>query len=62
MERPTGQGVQWGAKTEWLQLRQPNFQRLVRELRSHAVFDGRNIWDLAPGRELGLSYYGIGRA
>jgi UDPglucose 6-dehydrogenase len=48
--------------TEWRQFRQPNFRRLVRELRGPVVFDGRNIWDPAQVRELGLQYYGIGRA
>ncbi len=48
--------------TEWRQFRQPNFRRLVAELRDKAVFDGRNIWDPEQVRELGLTYYGIGRA
>lgn len=47
--------------TEWRQFRQPNFRRLRRELRGDAVFDGRNIWDAAQVREVGLTYYGIGR-
>ena len=47
--------------TEWRQFRQPNFRRLLRELRGHAVFDGRNIWDPAQVREVGLAYYGLGR-
>jgi len=47
--------------TEWRQFRQPNFRRLARELRGAAIFDGRNIWDPAQLRELGLTYYGIGR-
>jgi len=47
--------------TEWRQFRQPNFRRLAAELRGHAIFDGRNIWDPEQVRELGLAYYGIGR-
>ena len=47
--------------TEWRQFRQPNFRRLRRELRGLVVFDGRNIWDPAQVREVGLAYYGIGR-
>jgi UDPglucose 6-dehydrogenase len=47
--------------TEWRQFRQPDFRRLAAELRGKAVFDGRNIWDPVQVRELGLSYYGIGR-
>ena len=47
--------------TEWRQFRQPNFRRLRRELRGLLVFDGRNIWDPAQVREVGLTYHGIGR-
>ena len=47
--------------TEWRQFRQPNFRRLRRELRGLVVFDGRNIWDPAQVREVGLAYHGIGR-
>ncbi len=47
--------------TEWRQFRQPNFRRLRTELRSPVLFDGRNIWDPAQVRELGFTYYGIGR-
>ena len=47
--------------TEWRQFRQPNFRRLRRELRGLVVFDGRNIWDPAQVREVGLTYHGIGR-
>ena len=47
--------------TEWRQFRQPNFRRLSKLLRGQVVFDGRNIWDPAQLRELGLTYYGIGR-
>ena len=48
--------------TEWRQFRQPDFRRLGGELRGRAVFDGRNIWDPEQVRELGITYYGIGRA
>jgi UDPglucose 6-dehydrogenase len=47
--------------TEWHQFRRPNFKRLKETLREPVLFDGRNIWDTAEVRELGFTYYGIGR-
>jgi UDPglucose 6-dehydrogenase len=47
--------------TEWHQFRRPNFKRLKETLREPVLFDGRNVWDTAEVRELGFTYYGIGR-
>ena len=30
-------------------------------MRSPILFDGRNIWPVAEVRDLGFTYYGIGR-
>ncbi len=47
--------------TEWPEYRTPDFERLVREIKSKVIFDGRNLYDLAAMRELGFTYYSIGR-
>lgn len=47
--------------TEWHEFRRPDFGRIKNLLREPVVFDGRNIWDPKELRELGFSYYGIGR-
>jgi UDPglucose 6-dehydrogenase len=47
--------------TEWKAFRRPDFARLKDAMRTAAVFDGRNIWSPVELRELGFTYYGIGR-
>jgi UDPglucose 6-dehydrogenase len=47
--------------TEWHQFRHPDFKRLHDSMRAPVLFDGRNIWPPAEVRELGFTYYGIGR-
>ena len=47
--------------TEWPEYRAPDFERLVKELSSKVIFDGRNLYDLAAMKELGFTYYSIGR-
>lgn len=47
--------------TEWRQLRQPDFRRIARLMRGNVLLDGRNIWDPAQVRAVGLRYEGIGR-
>ncbi len=47
--------------TEWPEYRAPDFERLVREIKSKVIFDGRNLYDLGLMRELGFTYYSIGR-
>ncbi|RYG06688.1 MAG: UDP-glucose 6-dehydrogenase, partial [Burkholderiales bacterium] len=48
--------------TEWLEFRSPDFGMLARELKSRALFDGRNLYDPAAVRKAGLAYHGIGRS
>ena len=48
--------------TEWLQFRNPDFQRIKATLRRPIIVDGRNLYDPAKLRALGFSYACIGRA
>ena len=47
--------------TEWNDFRRPDFARLKAALKAPVVFDGRNIYDPSRMRELGFTYFGIGR-
>jgi UDPglucose 6-dehydrogenase len=47
--------------TEWPEFRTPDFEKLSSILKSKVIFDGRNLYDLAPIRELGFTYFSIGR-
>jgi UDPglucose 6-dehydrogenase len=48
--------------TEWHELRDPNLVRLHGAMRTHVLFDGRNVWSGAEARAAGFAYYGIGRS
>jgi UDPglucose 6-dehydrogenase len=48
--------------TEWNEFRQPDFARIRAAMKQPILFDGRNIWNPKRLRELGFTYYGIGRA
>jgi UDPglucose 6-dehydrogenase len=48
--------------TEWNEFRTPDFLKIVKLLKSKAIFDGRNLFDVAAIRELGFHYESIGRA
>ncbi|MDD3536452.1 MAG: UDP-glucose/GDP-mannose dehydrogenase family protein [Candidatus Cloacimonetes bacterium] len=48
--------------TEWRQFRYPDFKRIKKALLEPVIFDGRNQYDPERVREMGLTYYGIGRA
>ena len=47
--------------TEWHQLRQPDFARLRKLVRTPLLFDGRNVWDPVAAQRAGFEYHGIGR-
>jgi UDPglucose 6-dehydrogenase len=47
--------------TEWHELRKPDLPRLKQTMRSHALFDGRNVWSGDEARRAGFTYYAIGR-
>src|SRR5207249_2235579 len=48
--------------TEWQAFRNPNFERMKSMMRQPVIFDGRNIYDPIQVRELGFTYYSMGRA
>ena len=47
--------------TEWQEFRSPDFAALKAQLKTPAVFDGRNLYDPAVMKAAGLEYYPIGR-
>jgi UDPglucose 6-dehydrogenase len=47
--------------TEWQAFRNPNFERIKSMMRQPIIFDGRNIYDPAQVREMGFTYYSVGR-
>jgi len=47
--------------TEWQAFRNPDFDRIKDAMLSPAVFDGRNIYSPDVMREMGFTYYGVGR-
>ncbi len=48
--------------TEWNEFRSPDFKRIKALLNHPVIFDGRNIYDPGDLRELGFTYFGIGRS
>ena len=48
--------------TEWNEFRQPDFARIKKAMAQPVLFDGRNIWNPQRMRELGFTYFGVGRA
>ncbi len=48
--------------TEWLQFRNPDFDRMKALLKRPIIVDGRNLYDPAKLRALGFTYTCIGRA
>ncbi len=47
--------------TEWNEFRQLDLLRLAKGAKGSVLFDGRNIYEPARVKELGLMYYGVGR-
>ena len=47
--------------TEWAEFREPDFNRMHELMRSPAIFDGRNLFDVAQMRAKGFAYHSIGR-
>lgn len=47
--------------TEWKVFRSPDFDHIKQQLSQPIIFDGRNIYDPNMMRQLGFSYYAIGR-
>ncbi len=49
------------AVTEWMEFRSPDFDMLRQKLSDAVIFDGRNMYEPALMKQLGFTYYGIGR-
>ena len=47
--------------TEWPIFRTPEFDKLESTLKNKVIFDGRNLYDLEQMRQLGYTYFSIGR-
>lgn len=47
--------------TEWLEYREPDFERMKSLMKNPVVFDGRNVWEPSKMKSLGFHYFGIGR-
>ncbi len=47
--------------TEWNEFREPDFERMKTLMRSPVIFDGRNILESTKLKNMGFTYYGIGR-
>ena len=47
--------------TEWSQFRSPDFETIKATLKNPVIFDGRNLYEPAALREMGICYYPIGR-
>lgn len=48
--------------TEWRQFKSPDFEEIRNTLRQPVIFDGRNLYDPALMKDLGIEYRGIGRS
>ena len=47
--------------TEWREFKSPDFEQMRTLLKQPLIFDGRNLFDPALLRGLGIEYYAIGR-
>ena len=47
--------------TEWREFKSPDFEQMRALLKQPLIFDGRNLFDPALVRSLGLEYHAIGR-
>lgn len=47
--------------TEWSAFRTPEFERIGSLMKNKLIFDGRNVYDLGQMKDLGFTYYSIGR-
>ncbi len=47
--------------TEWKNFWSPNFDLVKSKLIDDVIFDGRNLYDLSLMKQMGLTYYSIGR-
>ena len=47
--------------TEWQEFRSPDFAAIKANLKTPAIFDGRNLYDPAVLKGMGFEYFPIGR-
>lgn len=47
--------------TEWREFRNPDYPEIKKNLKSHVIFDARNLFDTEKTQEAGFSYYAIGK-
>jgi UDPglucose 6-dehydrogenase len=47
--------------TEWQEFRSPDFAAIKAQLKTPAIFDGRNLYDPAVVKALGFEYFAVGR-
>lgn len=47
--------------TEWNEFRNPDFALIEKKLKNKVIFDGRNIFEPERMKEIGFTYYSIGR-
>ncbi len=47
--------------TEWMEFREPDFARMAKLMKQPVIFDGRNLFNKTKLKNLGFTYYGIGR-
>jgi UDPglucose 6-dehydrogenase len=47
--------------TEWNEFRRPDFERMKTLMKGHVIFDGRNIYNPQVLKEIGFTYFSIGR-
>jgi UDPglucose 6-dehydrogenase len=47
--------------TEWNEFKRLDFPRIKQLMRNPIIIDGRNVWEPAAMREMGFTYFGIGR-
>ncbi|ADR22644.1 UDP-glucose 6-dehydrogenase [Marivirga tractuosa] len=47
--------------TEWPVFRTPDFKELKKELKEPLILDGRNLYEVEQMKELGFTYFSIGR-
>lgn len=47
--------------TEWNEFRTPDFEYIKDKMKTPVIFDGRNIFNPKMLRQMGFTYYGIGR-
>jgi len=48
--------------TEWSVFRTPDFETVKAKLKQQLIFDGRNVYGLDQMKELGYTYYSVGRS